>query len=430
MSVIKKVYAREVLDSRGNPTVEVEVTLDNGVMGRATVPSGASTGENEALELRDGNPKRYLGKGVLAAVYNVNNHLSKVVIGMNPREQQKIDKAMIEADGTPFKKRFGANAILGVSLAVCHAAANDAGIPLYKYLNNGKGNTLPVPMMNVINGGAHADNNIDFQEFMIMPIGAKSVKESIRMGSEVFHTLKGLLKSDGEVTSVGDEGGFAPNLKDNEEPLKYIVKAITKAGYIPGVDFVIAMDVAASEFYDKETHKYDFRWSHHKPLTTKQMVNYLIKLCEKYPIVSIEDGLSEEDYEGHKLLTDKISKNVQLVGDDLFVTNPKIFREGINMGLCNAILIKLNQIGTVSETIQTIRMAAKANYKAIISHRSGETEDTSIAHFAVAFNTGEIKTGSMSRTDRIAKYNELMRIEESLGKKAKFPGKKAFNIKF
>ena len=425
MTKIKNVFAREIIDSRGNPTVEVDVTLENGIKGRAAVPSGASTGEREALELRDGDSSRFMGKGVLKAVNNVNNELSKIVIGMNSEDQRGIDNAMIEADGTKDKSKYGANAILGVSLAVAHAEANNKGIPLYKYLNS-EGNTLPVPMMNVLNGGAHADSSVDFQEYMIMPAGAKNIHDAIRMGSEIFHNLKSLLKKDGHVTSVGDEGGFAPNLSNNEEPLKYIVAAIEKAGYVPGKDVYIAMDVAASEFYNPETKMYDLVKSGEGSKTTDEMIDWLERLVNKYPIISIEDGLGERDWDGWKKLTDRLSSKIQIVGDDLFVTNPSIFKEGIEKGIANSILIKLNQIGTLSETIDAINMASSNGYTAVVSHRSGETEDTTIAHVAVAFNNGQIKTGSMSRTDRICKYNELMRIEEELGVNAKYLGINAF----
>ena len=425
MSKIVDVFAREILDSRGNPTVEVDVKLESGIMGRAAVPSGASTGEREALELRDGDPTRYLGKGVTKAVDNVNNYLKGVVVGMESTEQRAVDEAMIKADGTDDKSRFGANAILGVSLAVAKASALEAGLPLYKYLN-AEGNTLPVAMMNVLNGGAHADSSVDFQEFMIMPVSAKSIKEAIRMGAETFHNLKKLLKADGHVTSVGDEGGFAPNLKDNEEPLKYIVRAIEAAGYKPGEDIKIAMDVAASEFYNTETGLYELTKSNGGTKTTDEMIDWLEELVNKYPIISIEDGLGERDWDGWKKLTDRLANRIQIVGDDLFVTNPKILAEGIEKGIANSILIKLNQIGTLSETIDAINMAKQNNYTAVVSHRSGETEDTTLAHVAVAFNTGQIKTGSMSRTDRICKYNELMRIEEELGGNAKFLGINTF----
>ena len=425
MTKIKDVFAREILDSRGNPTVEVDVTLENGIVGRAAVPSGASTGEREALELRDGDASRFLGKGTLKAVNNVNEYLKNVVVGMDATNQREIDNAMIEADGTNDKSKYGANAILGVSLAAAKAAALDAGKPLYKYLNEG-GVTLPVPMMNVLNGGAHADSSVDFQEYMIMPVGAKNIHEAIRMGAEIFHNLKKLLKADGQVTSVGDEGGFAPNLKDNEEPLKYIVRAIEAAGYKPGEEVKIAMDVAASEFYNHETKMYDLKKSNGGSKTTDEMIDWLEELVNKYPIISIEDGLGERDWDGWKKLTDRLSSRIQIVGDDLFVTNPTIFKEGIEKGIANSILIKLNQIGTLSETIDAINMARENGYTAVVSHRSGETEDTTLAHVAVAFNTGEIKTGSMSRTDRICKYNELMRIEEELGDNAKYLGISAF----
>ena len=425
MTKIKEVFAREIIDSRGNPTVEVDVTLENGIKGRAAVPSGASTGEREALELRDGDSSRFMGKGVLKAVNNVNNELRNVVIGMDANNQKEVDEAMINADGTEFKSKYGANAILGISLAVAKAAANDAGIPLYKYLNS-EGNTLPVPMMNVLNGGAHADSSVDFQEYMIMPVGAKNIHEAIRMGSEIFHNLKSLLKKDGHVTSVGDEGGFAPNLSNNEDPLKYIVAAIEKAGYVPGKDVFIAMDVAASEFYNPETKMYDLVKSGEGSKSTDEMIDWLESLVNKYPIISIEDGLGERDWDGWKKLTDRLSSKIQIVGDDLFVTNPSIFKEGIEKGIANSILIKLNQIGTLSETIDAINMASSNGYTAVVSHRSGETEDTTIAHVAVAFNNGQIKTGSMSRTDRICKYNELMRIEEELGDNAKYLGVNAF----
>ena len=425
MSKIVDVFAREILDSRGNPTVEVDVTLESGIKGRAAVPSGASTGEREALELRDGDPTRYLGKGVTKAVDNVNNFLKGVVVGMESTDQRAIDEAMIQADGTDDKSRFGANAILGVSLAAAKASALEKGLPLYKYLNE-EGNTLPVAMMNVLNGGAHADSSVDFQEYMIMPVSAKTIKEAIRMGAETFHNLKKLLKADGHVTSVGDEGGFAPNLANNEEPLKYIVKAIEAAGYKPGEDIKIAMDVAASEFYNTETGLYELTKSKGGTKTTDEMIDWLEELVNKYPIISIEDGLGERDWDGWKKLTDRLANRIQIVGDDLFVTNPKIFAEGIEKGIANSILIKLNQIGTLSETIDAINMAKQNNYTAVVSHRSGETEDTTLAHVAVAFNTGQIKTGSMSRTDRICKYNELMRIEEELGANAKFLGNNTF----
>ncbi len=430
MSKIKSVHAREILDSRGNPTVEVDVITENGVLGRACVPSGASTGEREALELRDGDKSRFLGKGVLKAVANVNDTLANVVIGMEVSNQREIDEALIAADGTKDKSKYGANAILGISLAACHAAAIEAGLPIYKYLGGEEAVTLPVPMMNVLNGGSHADSSVDFQEYMIMPVGAKNIHEAIRMGAEIFHNLKKLLKADGQVTAVGDEGGFAPNLKDNEEPLKYIVKAIEAAGYKPGEQVAIAMDVAASEFYNTETKMYELTHSKGGTKTTAEMIDWLEELVNKYPIISIEDGLGERDWDGWKILTDRLGKRIQIVGDDLFVTNPTIFKEGIDKGIANSILIKLNQIGTLTETIEAMKMAKDNNYTAVVSHRSGETEDTTIAHVVVAFNAGQIKTGSMSRTDRICKYNELMRIEEELGDKAKYLGKDAFyNLK-
>ncbi|HOB26240.1 MAG TPA: phosphopyruvate hydratase [Bacilli bacterium] len=421
MNKIIKVYGREVLDSRGNPTVEAEVTTDNGITGRAIVPSGASTGEREALELRDNDPKRYMGKGVLKAVKNVNTELQSCVMGMDIFDQSGIDEAMIKADGTNDKSKYGANAILGISLAVAHAAAMIKGIPLYRYLNDEAQYKMPVPMMNVLNGGAHSDAPIDFQEYMIMPIGATSITEAVRMGSETFHNLKKLLKADGFNTAVGDEGGFAPNLHDNEEPLKYIVRAIEAAGYVPGKDIAIAMDCAASEFFNKDTYKYDLVKSKGGTKTSSEMIDWLEELVNKYPIVSIEDGLSESDWNGWKELTDRLGKKIQIVGDDLFVTNTAILSEGIERGIANSILIKVNQIGTLTETINAIKMASDAGYTAVISHRSGETEDTTIAHIAVAFSTGQIKTGSMSRTDRIAKYNELMRIEDQLNGESIFP---------
>ena len=426
MSRIIDVHAREVLDSRGNPTVEVEVYTECGDFGRAIVPSGASTGSKEALELRDNDKSRYMGKGVLKAVENVNEILSKVVIGMDVTDQVGIDHALIEADGTKDKSKYGANAILGISLAVARCAANHYGMPLYRYLGGVNAKKLPVPMMNVLNGGSHADSSVDFQEFMIMPVGASSIHEAIRMGSEVFHTLKNVLKEMGQVTAVGDEGGFAPNLEDNEAPLKCIVEAITKAGYEPGKDIFIAMDVAASEFYNTETKKYELKKSNGGEKTTSEMIDWLEELVNKYPIISIEDGLSEDDWDGWSELTRRLGKKIQLVGDDLFVTNASILQEGINNDTANAILIKVNQIGTLTETFDAMELARSHGYTAIVSHRSGETEDTTIADIAVAFNAGQIKTGSMSRTDRIAKYNQLMRIEEELGDEAIYPGIHAF----
>ena len=426
MSQIVDVHAREILDSRGNPTIEVEVTTASGYFGRAMVPSGASTGEREALELRDGDKSRYLGKGVQKAVDNVNNVLADVVKGMDVTSQAAIDKALIEADGTKDKSKYGANAILGISLAVAHAAADVYGLPLYRYLGGINAKTLPVPMMNVLNGGSHADSSVDFQEFMIMPVGAKSVKEAIRMGAETFHALKSVLKKKGQVTAVGDEGGFAPNLEDNEAPLKCIMEAIEAAGYKPGEEICIAMDVAASEFYNAETGMYELKKSGQGNKTTDEMIAWFDELVEKYPIISIEDGLGERDWDGWKKLTEHLGKKIQLVGDDLFVTNPEILQEGIDKETANPILIKVNQIGTLTETFDAMELAKKHGYTAVVSHRSGETEDTTIADIAVAFNAGQIKTGSMSRTDRIAKYNQLIRIEEELGDVAVFPGKSAF----
>lgn len=430
MSKIIKVYAREVLDSRGNPTVEVEVETEFGGYGLAMVPSGASTGENEAVELRDGDKTRYLGKGVLKAVDNVNKIIAPAVMGHDVFDQVGIDHLMIKLDGTPTKGKLGANAILGVSIAVAKAAANELGVELYQYLGGFNAKELPVPMMNIVNGGAHSDAAIDFQEFMIFPVGAPSFKEAIRMGAEVFHNLKAILKAKGLVTAVGDEGGFAPNLTSNEEVVLNILEAIKKAGYVPGKDIYIGFDVAASEFYDKEIGKYVFKKSTKEQFTSAQMVDYYAKLVEKYPIISIEDGLDENDWEGHKLLTDKLGNKVQLVGDDLFVTNTKYIKKGIEMGVANSVLIKVNQIGTLTETFDAIEMAKKAGYTAVVSHRSGETEDTTIADIAVAMNTGQIKTGSASRTDRIAKYNRLIRIEDKLGDNSVFKGINAFyNLK-
>lgn len=426
MSIITNVHAREILDSRGNPTIEVEVETASGFVGRAMVPSGASTGEREALELRDNDAKRYLGKGVLQAVENVNNILIDVVLGMDVTNQTAIDQALIEADGTKDKSKYGANAILGISLAVAHAAAAYYGLPLYRYLGGINAKTLPVPMMNVLNGGSHADSSVDFQEFMIMPVGAKSIREAIQMGAETFHALKKVLKDKGQVTAVGDEGGFAPNLEDNEAPLKCIMEAITAAGYEPRKDICIAMDVAASEFYNPETQMYDLNKSNQGSKTTDEMIAWYEELVEKYPIISIEDGLGERDWDGWKKLSDRLGKKVQLVGDDLFVTNPAILQEGIDKDIANSILIKVNQIGTLTETFDAMELAKRHGYTAVVSHRSGETEDTTIADIAVAFNAGQIKTGSMSRTDRIAKYNQLLRIEEELGETAQYHGLSTF----
>ena len=426
MSKIKSVHAREVIDSRGNPTIEVEVQTYCGAFGRAIVPSGASTGEREALELRDGDKKRFGGKGVLKAVDNVNKILGPAVVGMDVREQKVLDDKLLALDGTKFKSNLGANALLGVSLAVVKCAADFNHVPLYEQIGGQEAVTLPVPMMNVINGGSHADSSVDFQEFMIMPVGAPNVREAIRWGAEIFHELKKVLKKMGHVTAVGDEGGFAPNLSSNEEPLEVIVQAIKNAGYVPGKDVYLAMDVAASEFYDEENGTYHLKKSGQGVKTSEEMIAWYEKMIEKFPIISIEDGLGEKDWAGWKKLTEVLGHKIQLVGDDLFVTNPSILKEGIDKGICNSILIKLNQIGTLTETLDAIKMAKAANYTNVISHRSGETEDTTIADLAVAVNAGQIKTGSMSRTDRIAKYNRLMRIEERLGEKAKYPGLKTF----
>ena len=430
MPIIIDVYAREVLDSRGNPTVEVEVETESGAFGRAMVPSGASTGEYEAVELRDGDKSRYLGKGVQKAVDNVNNIIAEEIIGMHVLDQAGIDKTMIELDGTENKGKLGANAILGVSMAAAIAAADYLNVPLYRYLGGFNTKQLPTPMMNIINGGSHADNNVDFQEFMIMPVGAPTFKEAIRMGAEVFHSLKNVLHSKGLNTAVGDEGGFAPNLGSNREALEVIIEAITKAGYEAGKDVYLAMDVASSEFFNKETKKYDLAGEGRTGLTSEDMVNFYEELINEFPIISIEDGLDENDWEGHKLLTDRIGDRVQLVGDDLFVTNTKKLAEGIEKGIANSILIKVNQIGTLTETFDAIEMAKRAGYTAVVSHRSGETEDSTIADIAVATNAGQIKTGSMSRTDRIAKYNQLLRIEDELGDLAQYKGLQSFyNLK-
>lgn len=424
MSIITEIHGREILDSRGNPTVEAEVTLSSGVKAHACVPSGASTGSREALELRDKDPKRYLGKGVLQAVGHVNNELREAVVGQDPTEQEKIDRTMIELDGTENKGKFGANAILAVSMAVARAASIEMGLPLYKYLNANGPYLLPVPMMNVINGGSHADNNVDVQEFMILPAGAPTFAEALRYGAEVFHNLSKILKKQGMSTNVGDEGGFAPNLPSNHVAIETILEAIDMAGYTAGKDIYLGLDVASSEFY--EDGKYNLA-SENKKLTSEEFVDYLENWVNKYPaLISIEDGLAEGDWAGWKLLTDRVGKRVQIVGDDLFVTNPKIFKEGINKGIANSILIKLNQIGTLTETLEAIQMAKDAGYTAVVSHRSGETEDTTIADLVVAAGTGQIKTGSASRTDRIAKYNQLLRIEEALGDAAKFAGRNAF----
>ena len=428
--VINDVHAREILDSRGNPTVEVEVTLDNGVTGRAAVPSGASTGSREALELRDGDKERFLGKGVLKAVQNVNEDIAEKIIGMDARKQVEIDMAMLELDGTDTKEKLGANAILGVSLAVAKAAAATCGVPLYQYIGGVNAKTLPVPMLNIINGGAHADNNVDPQEFMIMPVGASSFKEALRWAAETFHNLKAVLKQKGYSTAVGDEGGFAPNLKSNEEAIEVILEGIQRAGYKPGEQIFIALDPASSEFYDEDKKRYVFKKSDKSEKTSEEMVEFWANWVAKYPIISIEDGMAEGDWDGWKLMTDRLGSKVQLVGDDLFVTNTKILKEGIDKKIANAILIKLNQIGSLTETLDAIEMAKRAGYTAIVSHRSGETEDNTIADLVVGTNAGQIKTGSTSRTDRICKYNQLLRIEEELGGMAQFAGMSAFyNIK-
>ena len=428
MMNIEDVLAREILDSRGNPTVEVEIYLEGGAAGRAAVPSGASTGAFEAVELRDGDKGRYLGKGVEKAVDNVNNVIAEEIIGMNALDQVGIDKALIELDGTPNKAKLGANAILGVSLAVAKAAAEQLGLPLYQYLGGVNAKVLPVPMMNILNGGKHADNTVDIQEFMVMPVGAKSFHEALRMCAETFHNLKSVLKDAGYSTSVGDEGGFAPNLKTNEEAIEVILKAVEKAGYKPGDDIRIAIDTAASELY-QEDGKYHFP-GEGVIRTAEEMVEYYEKLVDKYPIISLEDGLAEEDWGGWKLLTEKLGRKIQLVGDDLFVTNTERLAKGIENGTANSILIKVNQIGTLTETLDAIQMANRAGYTAVVSHRSGETEDTTIADLVVGVNAGQIKTGAPSRTDRVSKYNQLLRIEEELGDDAQYPGLNAwFNLK-
>jgi enolase len=423
MSAIVDVIAREILDSRGNPTVEADVLLESGVMGRAAVPSGASTGEREAIELRDGDKDRYLGKGVLKAVEYVNTEIADAIIGLEAMEQAFIDQTMIELDGTENKSRLGANAILAVSMAVARAAAEESGLPLYRYLGGSARMQLPVPMMNIINGGAHANNNIDMQEFMIIPVGAPSFREALRYGAEVFHALKKLIDAKGMPTTVGDEGGFAPNLPSNEAALQLIVEGIEAAGFVPGADVAIGVDCASSEFYKDGLYCLD---SEGLKLTSAQFVDYLANWVDKYPLISIEDGMSENDWDGWKLLTQRLGKSVQIVGDDVFVTNTKILREGIRQGLANSILIKVNQIGTLTETFEAIEMAKRAGYTAVISHRSGETEDSTIADIAVATNSLQIKTGSASRSDRMAKYNQLLRIEEDLGSTASYPGLDAY----
>ncbi len=430
MPFISDIYAREVLDSRGNPTVEVEVFTDSGAFGRAIVPSGASTGEHEAVELRDGDKKRYLGKGVEKAVKNVNEVIAPELVGFDVTNQNAIDMMMIELDGTKNKGKLGANAILGVSMAAAKAAADYLGVELYQYLGGFNTKQLPVPMMNIINGGSHADNNVDFQEFMVLPVGAKTFKEAIRMGAEIFHNLKKVLTSKGYNTGVGDEGGFAPNLGSNEEALQVIMEAIVKAGFKPGEDVYLGMDVASSEFYNKETKKYVLAGEGGKALDSKELTHFYEELVKKYPIISIEDGLDENDWEGWKYLTEKLGNKIQLVGDDLFVTNTEKLARGIEEKIGNSILIKVNQIGTLTETFDAIEMAKRAGYTAVVSHRSGETEDTTIADIAVATNAGQIKTGSASRTDRIAKYNQLLRIEDQLGPVAQYKGLDSFyNLK-
>ncbi|MEY4328891.1 MAG: enolase [Pseudomonadota bacterium] len=423
MSAIVDIIAREILDSRGNPTVEADVLLESGVMGRAAVPSGASTGSREAIELRDGDGSRYLGKGVMRAVENVNTEISEALIGLDAQEQAFIDKTLIDLDGTDNKARLGANALLAVSMAVAKAAAEEAGLPLYRYFGGAGQMSLPVPMMNIINGGEHANNSLDIQEFMIIPVGVDSFREALRCGAEIFHALKKLLDKAGHSTAVGDEGGFAPNLGSHSEALEVIMQAIQNAGYVPGKDVLLALDCAASEFY--KDGKYQLS-GENLQLSSAQFVDYLATLVDKFPIVSIEDGMAEGDWDGWKLLTDRLGKKVQIVGDDLFVTNTKILKEGIQKGIGNSILIKINQIGTLSETFAAIEMAKRAGYTAVISHRSGETEDSTIADISVGLNAGQIKTGSLSRSDRIAKYNQLLRIEEDLGDTATYPGREAF----
>ena len=424
MSQIEQIHAREILDSRGNPTVEADVVLAGGAKGRAAVPSGASTGEHEAVELRDGDPKRYGGKGVLKAVRNVDGVIARELKGRDALDQAAIDRRLIELDGTPNKSNLGANALLAVSMATARAAANYQKVPLYRYLGSESASTLPVPMMNIINGGAHADNNVDFQEFMIVPLGAERFSEALRMGAEIFHALKSVLKKKGYATSIGDEGGFAPNLKSNEEAIETILEAIAQSGYHAGQDVLLALDPAASEFYDGSS--YVFKKSDQRKLSSDQMVAFWRDWLEKYPIVSIEDGMAENDWDGWKTLTSELGSRAQFVGDDLFVTNTSFLRKGIERGVANSILIKVNQIGTLTETLECIELAKANNYSTVISHRSGETEDAFIADLAVATNAGQIKTGSLSRSDRIAKYNQLLRIEEELGDRARYPGRTAF----
>ncbi|MEZ5001947.1 MAG: phosphopyruvate hydratase [Chitinophagales bacterium] len=426
MSIITNIHARQILDSRGNPTVEAEVFTDAGFFGRAAVPSGASTGEHEAVELRDGGDI-YLGKGVLNAVQNVKETIREALIGEEVTNQLNLDSIMLEIDGTKNKSKLGANAILSVSLAAAHAAASELGLPLYRYVGGVNANTLPIPLMNILNGGSHADNSIDFQEFMIVPVGADTFSEALRMGVEVFHHLKKVLHSKGYSTNVGDEGGFAPNIKSNEEAIETVLKAIETAGYKPGEEIHIAMDAASSEFYNKQKGKYVFHKSDNRELSAEEMTAYWNTWVDKYPIISIEDGLDENDWEGWKLLTDKLGKKCQLVGDDLFVTNVDFLSKGISKGVANSILVKVNQIGSLSETVKAVSLATRNSYTSVMSHRSGETEDNTIADLAVALNTGQIKTGSASRSDRMAKYNQLLRIEEDLGDQAYYPGR---NFKF
>jgi enolase len=423
MALIAAVHARQILDSRGNPTVEVDVVTENGAFGRAAVPSGASTGAHEAVELRDGDAQVYLGRGVLKAVDNVNSVLAEAIEGMSVFDQPALDAALLELDGTENKSKLGANALLAVSLAVAKAAAEEAGMPLFNYVGGSNARTLPVPMMNILNGGAHADNAIDFQEFMVMPVGAESFSHALRMGTEIFHHLKGVLKAKGYSTNVGDEGGFAPNIRSNEEAIETVLMAIEKAGYKPGDDVLIAMDAAMTELYDEKTGLYTFKKSSGVQMSSSDVVSYWSDWCDRYPILSIEDGLAEDDWSGWKQLTEKLGSKVQLVGDDLFVTNETRLARGIQEGIANSILIKVNQIGTLTETINTVQRAQRNAYTSIMSHRSGETEDTTIADLAVALGTGQIKTGSASRSDRMAKYNQLLRIEEMLGDQAIFPGR-------
>ncbi|OJV31410.1 MAG: phosphopyruvate hydratase [Bacteroidetes bacterium 37-13] len=427
MSIITAIHARQILDSRGNPTVEAEVLTSNGGFGRAAVPSGASTGKHEAVELRDGKKNAYLGKGVLKAVDNINKIIAKELKGFNVFEQNAFDKALLLMDGTPNKAKLGANAILAVSLAVARAAADELGMPLYRYVGGVSANTLPVPMMNILNGGAHADNKIDFQEFMVMPVGADTFSEALQMGVEIFHHLKAVLKKKGYSTNVGDEGGFAPDIASNEAAIEIVLMAIEAAGYKPGHNVYIAMDAASTEFYDEKSKLYHFKKSSGKKLKSEEMVDYWAQWCKKYPILSIEDGMAEDDWKGWALLTEKLGNKIQLVGDDLFVTNSTRLQQGIDKNVANSILVKVNQIGSLTETVEAVSLATKNSYTSVMSHRSGETEDTTIADLAVALNCGQIKTGSASRTDRIAKYNQLIRIEEELGHTAYYPGK---NFKF